>query len=84
MGLLFEEAGSGGGVAVVAVVGVNCSVVWHGFVMDAVAMLLVVSDSLECKPVIRLRIVLMASNLVCSVGGSPLIVSSRLLIAFVM
>ena len=32
VGLLFEEAGLGGGMAVVASVGVICSVVWHGFV----------------------------------------------------
>ncbi len=68
----------------VSVVGVICSVVWHGFVTVAVAVLLVVSESLECKPVIRLRIVSMASNSVCSVGGLLLIVSSRFLIAFVM
>ena len=68
----------------VAVGGVICSVVWHGFVMVAVAVLLLVSDGLGCKPVIRLRIVLMASNSVCSVGSLPLIVSSRFLIAFVM
>ena len=83
MGLLFEEAGLGG-VAVVAVVGVICAVVWHGFATFAVAVLLVVLDGLGCKPVIRLRIVLMASNSVCSVGGLPLIVSSRFLITFVI
>ena len=57
VGLLFEEAGSGGGVAVVAVVGVNCSVVWHGSVMFAVVLLLVLSEGgLGFKPVIRLWI----------------------------
>ena len=85
MGLLFEGAGPREGMAVISVGGLLCTVVWHGPETFAVVLLLVLFEGgFKFKPVISLRIFSMASNLLCSVGGLPLMVSSRFLIALVM